>query len=56
MTTNIVDCPVERLSIGMPLQVVFEQQGEHFIPLFEPDRFGHTPYNWTRAKGSTGAA
>ena len=43
MATNIVGCVVEDLSIGMPLQVAFQQQGEHFIPLFEPDRFGHTP-------------
>lgn len=43
LTTNIINCDVDDLVVGMPLQVVFEQQGEHFIPLFEPDRFGHTP-------------
>jgi uncharacterized OB-fold protein len=43
MTTNIVNCAADDLSIGMRLRVVFEQQGEHFVPLFEPDKFGHTP-------------
>ena len=43
LTTNIVRCAVADLYIGMPLRVVFEQQGEHFIPLFEPDKFGHMP-------------
>lgn len=43
MTTNIVNCSLEELCIGMPLRVIFEQQDGHFIPLFEPDRFGHTP-------------
>ena len=43
MSTNIVNCDGDDLSIGMALRVVFEQQGEHFVPLFEPDTFGHTP-------------
>ena len=43
LTTNIVNCAAEDLSIGMPLRVIFEQQGEHFVPLFEPGTFGHTP-------------
>jgi len=36
-TTNIVNCPIEAVAIGMPVRVVFEQQGEVFVPLFEPD-------------------
>jgi uncharacterized OB-fold protein len=36
-TTNIVNCPIDAVAIGMPVQVVFEQQGEVFVPLFEPD-------------------
>jgi uncharacterized OB-fold protein len=37
LTTNIVNCPLERLTIGMPLQVVFEQLTEEIaLPLFEP--------------------
>jgi uncharacterized protein len=43
MTTNIVNCDADDVHIGMALRVVFEQQGEHFVPLFEPDKFGHTP-------------
>jgi len=38
LMTNIVNCPIEDVTIGMPLQVVFEEQddGIIFIPLFEP--------------------
>jgi uncharacterized protein len=43
MTTNVVNCDADDVQIGMALRVVFEQQGEHFVPLFEPDKFGHTP-------------
>ncbi len=37
LTSNIVNCNVADLHIGMPVRVTFEQQGEVFIPLFEPD-------------------
>jgi uncharacterized protein len=37
MTSNIVNCALDGLFIGMPLRVIFEQQDEFFIPLFEPD-------------------
>jgi uncharacterized OB-fold protein len=37
MTTNIVNCAVDDVCIGMPVRVTFEQQAEFFIPLFEPD-------------------
>lgn len=37
LTTNIVNGAPEDLHIGMPLRVTFEQHGELFIPLFEPD-------------------
>jgi uncharacterized protein len=36
-TTDIVNCTVDSVSIGMPVRVVFEQQGDVFVPLFEPD-------------------
>ena len=36
--TNIVGCAVTEVSVGMPVRVTFEQQGEVFVPLFEPDR------------------
>lgn len=35
--TNIVNCPVDDVVVGMPVRVVFEQHGEVFVPLFEPD-------------------
>ena len=37
LTTNLVNCPLERVDIGMELQVVFENvSGEVALPLFEP--------------------
>ena len=35
-TTNIVNCPPEDVTIGMPVRVVFEQHEDVYIPLFEP--------------------
>jgi uncharacterized OB-fold protein len=38
LTTNIVNCPVDDVRIGMPVHVVFEPhvEDEVWIPLFEP--------------------
>ena len=36
LTTNIVGCPPEDVSIGMAVKVRFEQHGEIFLPLFVP--------------------
>ncbi|MCU1463736.1 MAG: DNA-binding protein [Acidimicrobiales bacterium] len=36
LTTNIVNCSVDDIEIGMRLRVNFEQHGEVFVPLFEP--------------------
>lgn len=35
LTTNIVNCPVEAVDIGDKVCVVFEQQEDVFLPLFE---------------------
>ena len=37
-TTNVVNCPPEDVSIGMPVRVEFEQHNEVFVPVFSPDR------------------
>ena len=37
-TTNVVNCRPEAVTIGLPVRVLFEPQGEFFVPLFEPDR------------------
>jgi uncharacterized OB-fold protein len=38
LTTNIVNCPPERVVIGMPLRVVFEIVNDDIaLPLFEPE-------------------
>ena len=38
LMTNIVDCEPDEVSIGMPVEVVFEDAGEDdiFLPLFRP--------------------
>jgi uncharacterized OB-fold protein len=36
MMSNLVGCPVEDVRIGLPVQVVFEQHDEVWLPLFEP--------------------
>jgi uncharacterized OB-fold protein len=36
-TTDIVNCEIDSVAIGLPVRVVFEQQGDVFVPLFEPD-------------------
>lgn len=36
-TTDIVGCPPDQVHVGMPVRVTFEQQGEVFVPIFEPD-------------------
>ena len=37
LPANIVNCDVEDMRIGMRVRVLFEQHGEIFVPLFEPD-------------------
>lgn len=37
LTTNIVNCPAERVHVGMPVRVLFEKADDVFVPLFEPD-------------------
>ena len=37
LMTNVIDCPLDRLRIGMPLRVVFENLSDDVaLPLFEP--------------------
>ncbi|MGC9496422.1 thiolase C-terminal domain-containing protein [Streptomyces sp. WG7] len=36
LTTNVVDCGPEDLRIGMRMEVVFEQAGDTWLPLFRP--------------------
>jgi uncharacterized OB-fold protein len=37
LITNIIGTPPEDVYIGMRVHVTFEQQGDYFVPLFEPD-------------------
>jgi hypothetical protein len=36
-TTDIVNCPIGSVCVDLPVRVTFEQQGDVFVPLFEPD-------------------
>jgi uncharacterized OB-fold protein len=36
LTTNIVNCAPEDVSIGMPVQVTFDQYDNVWLPMFEP--------------------
>ncbi|MBV6507690.1 MAG: hypothetical protein JJLCMIEE_00745 [Acidimicrobiales bacterium] len=38
LTTNIVDCAVDEVEIGMPVEVVFEEYDEVYLPMFRPRR------------------
>ena len=40
LPANIVNCDVQEVHIGMRVRVRFEQHGESFVPVFEPDRRG----------------
>ena len=40
LTTNIVNCRLEDVRIGMAAHVVFEQHEDVWLPLFEPDTAG----------------
>jgi len=48
LTTNLVNCAIDDVEIGMPVQVTFEARDEDvWIPLFEPSErsgaAGHAP-------------
>jgi len=36
-TTNLVDCEIDSVRIGMPVRVDFEQAGDAWVPVFRPD-------------------
>ena len=36
MTANIVDCVIESVKIGMPVEVIFEERGDVVVPQFRP--------------------
>ena len=36
LTTNLVNCAIDDVAIGMPVQVTFDHQDDVWIPLFEP--------------------
>ncbi|MFI5046529.1 MAG: Zn-ribbon domain-containing OB-fold protein [Acidimicrobiia bacterium] len=37
VVTNLVGCDADAVEIGMAVHVVFEDRGEVFVPVFEPD-------------------
>jgi hypothetical protein len=50
-TTNIVECEVDDVHIGMAVEVTFDQAGEAWVPLFRPvgkdTTSGHRPGDGT---------
>lgn len=36
MTSNVIDCPPERLRIGLPVEVVFTEEAGVVLPRFRP--------------------
>jgi uncharacterized protein len=36
LTTNVVECPIDELMIGMALSVCFEERDDVWLPLFRP--------------------
>ena len=36
LTSNLVDCPLDAVRIGMPVEVTFDHVGEAWIPDFRP--------------------
>lgn len=36
LTTNIIDCKIEDVKIGMPVEVTFERHEDVYLPLFRP--------------------
>jgi uncharacterized protein len=55
LTSNLVNCPIEEIRIGMALRVVFrhheDARGDVWVPLFEPE-----PGTGTGTGTGTGAA
>ena len=37
LPANIVNCGVDDVHVGMRVRVLFEQHGDVFVPVFEPD-------------------
>jgi len=36
LTTNVIGCPPNAVTIGMPVRVTFEQRGKAWLPMFTP--------------------
>jgi uncharacterized OB-fold protein len=39
--SNVIDCPPEEVRSGQPVEVVFEQHEDVFLPLFRPAGGAH---------------
>jgi uncharacterized OB-fold protein len=37
LVTNIVNCPSDQVTMGMPVRVLFEQHEDVWVPFFEPE-------------------
>jgi uncharacterized OB-fold protein len=43
LVSNVIGCDPEEVKIGMPVQVIFEQESDFFLPRFTPIATSTTP-------------
>ena len=43
LTTNVVGCEPDEVTVDMPVRVVFEEYEDVWLPMFEPDPGGGAP-------------
>jgi uncharacterized OB-fold protein len=55
LTTNIVNCDIRTVAIGMRVRVVFEHCGDVWLPLFQPDRESGAAATAQSARSNTAA-
>jgi uncharacterized OB-fold protein len=55
LTTNVVNCDIEAVAIGMRVRVLFEQCADVWLPLFEPDLARNEEVSPQSARSNTAA-
>jgi uncharacterized protein len=56
LTTNIVNCDIQNVSIGMRVRVLFERCVDVWLPLFEPDPGSNDDTSGQSARSNTAAS
>jgi hypothetical protein len=55
LTTNIVNCDIKTVAIGMRVRVLFEHCVDVWLPLFEPDLGSSAEMSAQSARSNTAA-